>query len=193
MIRLMEKKDCSEVAKIHKGSLEGDFLPTLGLGVLNSIYRGLLKDEESFGYVAEENGGVIGFVTGSEITKGLFKKIIKQEFFALSYHTILALIKNPFLIKNLIQTFKYNEKAKEDTNAELVSIAIKKEHRGKDLGKKLTEALVADFKKRDIKKIKVTVNQSNVGANKFYQKTGFKLSGSFQIYGKEMNIYTLEL
>ena len=187
----MGEKDCVEVSRIHKEALEGDYLPTLGLNVLKTIYKGLLKDKESFGYVAEENGKVIGFVTGSENTKNLFKKVIKQEFTPLSYYTLLALIKKPCLIKNLIQTFQYNEKVKTDANAELISIAIKEEHRGKDLGKSLTKILINDFKKRNINKIKVTVNKSNIGANKFYQRIGFKHIETFKIYGKEMNLYTL--
>lgn len=193
MIRLMQKKDCWEVAKIHKGALKGDYLPTLGFNVLKTIYIGLLKDKESFGYVVQDNKKIAGFITGSENTKDLFKKIIKKEFFSLSYHVLVALIKNPLLISNLIQTFKYNKKAKTDTKAELISIALKKEYRGKDLGSKLTKALTNEMARRDINKIKVTVNKSNTGANKFYQKRGFRHIETFIIYNKEMNLYTLEI
>lgn len=193
MMRLMQEKDCLEVAKLHKKSLEGDYLPTLGVNVLKTIYRGFLKDKKNFGYVVEEDREVIGFTTGSEDTGTMFKKVIKKEFILLSYHVLIALIKKPSLIPNLIQTFRYNEKAKIDTKAEILSLAVREKHRGKGLGRELVIILINDFKKRGFNKLKLTVNKSNIVANKFYQKMGFKCEGTFNIYNKEMNIYTKEI
>lgn len=189
----MQEKDCLEVAELHKESLEGDFLPTLGVNVLKTIYRGFLKDKGNIGYVVEEDGKVIGFTTGSENTDIMFKKIIKKEFLPLVYHVLIALIKKPSLTHNLIQTFGYNKKAKTDTKSEVISLAVKKEYREKGLGRELSTLLMDDFRKRGFKKLKLTVNQSNIIANKFHQKMGFKHKGTFTIYHKEMNLYVADL
>ncbi len=193
MIREMKKEDSLAIATIHKEALKGDFLPSLGLSVLEIIYQGLLDDKKSFGYVSEKNGRVVGFITGSENTNELFKRIFLKKFVSLLFKVGFILLKNPSILPKLFQTLFYNDKAKTETSAELISIALKTEYRRKNIGKKLIQELIAEFKKRNIKKIKVTVNRSNIGANKFYKKIGFKYETTFTMYGKKMNLYTLEI
>jgi len=194
MLRLMREEDCPGVAEIHKQEFaEDDFLPSLGIDVLRIIYRGMLKEKRTIGYVVEAHNEIVGFIAGSEDTSSLFRECVKGEFIPLSYHVLKALIRRPSLIPKLLQTLSYNKKAETETAAELISIAIKTGHKRRGLGRSLVDALITDMRRRGIGKMKVVVNRSNIDANSFYERIGFIHKDAFKLYNKEMNLYILNL
>ena len=73
--------------------------------------------------------------------------------------------------------------------AELLSIAVVEDVRGKGIGSAMVEALVEYFKEREVSTFKVSVDQRLEGADEFYERLGFELKDTIDIYGKKMNIY----
>ncbi len=63
---------------------------------------------------------------------------------------------------------------KYEDEGHLISIAVDKNYRRKDVGSKLVETSLEAFKKFDVKVIKLEVRVGNKGARKFYSKMGFK-------------------
>lgn len=194
MIKKMAKKHVKSVAEIHADALQGDFLSILGPKFLQVIYTGMCETKGNFGFVKLDKSRVVGFITGSDDTGKLFKRLIRKRWFRLSTAALPAIMKNPLRLKNVFETFFYTDKAESETEkAELVSIAVLPNQRGKKVGSKLLSALVEQFKRQGVTRFKVTVNRSNKGANRFYQKTGFQYKRKFKIYNKYMNLYSYRI
>ena len=77
--------------------------------------------------------------------------------------------------------------------AELVVIAVGAEARNRGSGHVLVQALETELRQVGVTSYKVTVLQSNSGANRFYQREGFELASKFDLYGKSWNLYTHSL
>jgi [ribosomal protein S18]-alanine N-acetyltransferase len=75
---------------------------------------------------------------------------------------------NNMVVGYIIFWIKYEDEG------HIISIAVDKNHRRKDIGSKLVETSLEAFKKFDVKVIKLEVRIGNKGARKFYSKMGFK-------------------
>ena len=182
------------VAEIHAQALAGDFLPSLGVSFLSELYRGILGMRLGFGYVAVSAGQVAGFVLGSDDTSALFRTVMLRRAVPLGLRMVPAVVRHPGLLRKIIETFTYpQQEGSVAVAAELVVIAVDARLRSKGVGAQLCDALDDDFRRRGIKQYKVTVNQSNDGANRFYLRQGFRLADSFRLYGRGWNLYTRTL
>jgi ribosomal protein S18 acetylase RimI-like enzyme len=66
-------------------------------------------------------------------------------------------------------------------------------YRGRGLGRGLVNALNETFRAQGVRSYKVSVLQSNQGANGFYRALGFQHALEFELYQKKWNLYVLNL
>lgn len=193
MIRKMCLKDVNECAYLHYESIKDSFLCEFGKLFLQRIYKRLVSSDKCFGYVYLNNSEIVGFITGSENMDGFMKSLLFKDFFVIIPIIFQKLIAKPHLIKNVIQTFSYSKKSNVDNiKAELVSIIVRQDFRGKKLGTFLLNDLINHFKEKGISKFKVMVDKNNLAANAFYKSSGFKLRLTFRMYNKDINLYIYE-
>lgn len=187
MIKPLELKHIPQVAKIHVRVLKQDFLPSLGTDFLEILYSGVIKNNEAFGFVAEEKNKVIGFVIGTKNMDRFFKTALTANLLKLVYLMAIKLLSRPALIKKTLETFLYTKKDK-GPKSELVVIAVLDKWQGKGIGKKLVKSLETFLKKIKISKYKVTV-YADKKAVKFYSKLNYSKLAEFNLYGKPWYIY----
>jgi ribosomal protein S18 acetylase RimI-like enzyme len=73
---------------------------------------------------------------------------------------------------------------RKNNTAQIIAVYVKREFRGKGVGKKLMKALLEELAKAKIKKVKLSVNVEQVAAVKLYENFGFKVvSKEDQILG----------
>jgi len=191
MIVPMQREHAARVAELHCAALAGDFLPSLGQGFLTVFYRGVLDLGVGFGFVAIEDAQPVGFVLGSADTNVLFKRVMLSRVLPLGLRVIQAVIRKPALIANALETFLYPGKENAaPEKAELVVIGFDGAYRGRGLGRQLVNALNDAFRAQGVRSYKVTVLQSNRGANGFYRALGFQHALEFELYRKKWNLYT---
>jgi len=77
--------------------------------------------------------------------------------------------------------------------AELLSIAVVPEERGKGLGSHLIKKGLQQCQKRGIDKVKVLIGADNRLGNKLYIKFGFELVGQIVNHGVLSNIYVAQI
>jgi len=193
MIVPMQRSHAEAVARIHAQALDGDFLPSLGINFLRVFYESALDQGAGFGFVDLEKKPC-GFVFGSADTRSLFKRVMLSRMLALGLAALPALLRRPLLLRNVAETFLYPSKEGQSPyQAELVVIAVDTTHRGRHIGESLVGELNRVFREQGVRAYKVTVLQSNQGANRFYQRLGFQLSFEFALYGGQWNLYTCDL
>lgn len=194
MIRRMERKDSKECAHLHYCSIENSFLSEFGSFFLERLYEGLVKSRNCTGYVYIENSEVLGFIVGSRNMDKFLRNLILRKFFVLAPFVFFRLLTKPYLVKNVFETFFYSGKSTiGNVKAELVSIAVKEDRIGKGIGTTLFNELVNSFRKGNIYEFKVIVGKDIVNANKFYKALGFDFVFTFNMYGKDINLYTYSL
>lgn len=194
MIVPMQRSHAQAVARIHARALAGDFLPSLGTNFLRVFYKGALDQEVGFGFVHVKDGEPGGFVFGSADTRALFKRVMLTRMLALGLAAAPAILRRPLLLRNAAETFRYPGKEGQSPHrAELVVIGIDTQLRGQGVGQSLVGELNRAFRQRGVQAYKVTVLQSNQGANRFYQRLGFQFSFEFTLYGHPWNLYTYDL
>ncbi len=187
MITSTQKSDSSQIARIHKGALDGDFLPSLGLRFLTTFYEGIIGREDIYSFVYKEKKHILGFVLGVKDSKRFFPQVIRANFLKLSLLLLLQIIKNPKIVKNIAETFLYPSKDV-GPKAELVVIAVDNKLQNRGVGKKLVKALEVAFRKNKIKCYKLTVHADKKAVG-FYEHLQFSRISSFKLYGKMWFVY----
>lgn len=187
MITSLTPEDSKTIALIHQKALFGDFLPSLGFNFLSTFYAGVLGKPGVYGYGFEKEDQVVGFVVGTDDAKGFFGLALRSRFLQLSMFLAVEILKNPFLIKNVLETFLYTSKDK-GPKAELVVIAVLNKYQGQGIGKLLTQALENGFSIDGITEYKLTVH-ADKAAVQFYEHLKYNRISSFNLYGKLWYVY----
>lgn len=185
--------DIDEIVDVHLKELSGNLLPSLGQRFLTALYKDFLLEKETI-LLVFRNRELKGFVLGVINFPDLFAKIIKHKFIKYSYLLSLSVIKNPLLIKNIIETLFYTKiSGKTESGAELVVICVKKKYQNKGIGSLLLRRLETVLRDKKISTYKVSTTKDNLISNKFYLRNGFDYIDSFSLYNKEWNLYKRSL
>lgn len=188
MIKNLTLIDIPQVARIHKQELSG-FLPELGVEFLENFYKVSLDIPEMFTLVEKKNEQILGFVSGIESAKGLYKKVILKNPIGFGILFLRYFITHPEKIVNMLKILTYPGFS--DDSPELLTIAVKKDYQKRGIGKNLFQKTVEEFRKRKIKKFKISV-YDKLPANGFYKKISCKFLSSFNFLGEKMNYYSYE-
>jgi ribosomal protein S18 acetylase RimI-like enzyme len=194
MLRRAKESDIPIISHIHYSELNSDFLSSLGEDFLSLLYRLFLQNKYSSIYVYEQSGNVYGFILGVKDFDKTFKNIIVNNLFKFSIKVLGRVVRKPYILKNIFETFFYVRK--EGINlprTELVAIAVSQKQQSKGIGKKLTKTLEEEYKKNNIKEYKVSVSKQNIIANGFYKSIGFNKENEFRLYGRLINLYTKKI
>jgi len=183
----------SQTAELHISSISTGFISSLGVDFVTALYEAIAQSKASFGFVAEEEGSVLGFVAFTTNLNSLYKSVILRKglhFAFLLGGKILSLKR----IKNVFETLFYPSRIKKMNlpSAELLSIVIAPEGCGKGLATRLVQKGFQECVKRGIEKVKVLVGADNAAANKLYMKCGFEFVGQIDSHGVLSNIYVAE-
>ena len=189
----LQRAHVPAVAQLHAEALAGDFLPTLGPAFLRTMYDGMLALGLVFGFVAMDGSEVFGVIVGTTDGRALFRRLAGRRFVPLAWRVTRALLGQPSLIRQTLETFLYPSKEGANTPpAELLFIAVNHAHRGRGIGEALVARLEEAMRARGVLRYKVTVLQQNERANRFYRRLGFERRSQFRLYGKTWNLHVRE-
>lgn len=185
---------CNAVARLHSEGIATGFISSLGLPFVTALYEVIAEDKNSFALIAVENDQVLGFVAFSANLSRLYKYVAlkKGPHFAL---LLAGKLLSWRAIKKIWDNLWYPSKMKKMDlpSAELLSIAVAPEGRGKGVAAQLIAAGFSECRRRGIDRVKVLVAAANEPANKLYQKCGFKQVCQISSHGVLSNIYVIAL
>ena len=133
-------------------------------------------------FVAEEEGKIIGYITGSLNTKKynrtMFFNVFPKAFFQAIFRKSFWNKKTLLLVLSTIKTV-FSGGFKRDIPLDKfpahLHINLDKNHRGKHTGKALMDALLQDLKKRETRGIHLSTRADNTSGRNFFEKMGFSL------------------
>ena len=195
-IRKVEKNETSvinDVVRIHLDTFEGFFLTFMGKGFLKTMYSSYCAHNGSGLFVATDGEGkTVGFLAYSGDMSGLYKYMIKKKLIPFGWYSMGAFFRKPKVFMRLIRAFlKPSESVREEKYVELASIGVDPSAKSKGIGSQLIDKLKesVDFTENAYITLE-TDAENNEGANRFYQKNGFKLIREYATHeGRKMNEY----
>ncbi|HBG28775.1 MAG: hypothetical protein A2Y10_07065 [Planctomycetes bacterium GWF2_41_51] len=194
MISNLTKSYAPQAAVLHIQGISTGFISSLGKRFVTTLYEAIAEDKNSFGFVAVEDDKVLGFVAFSTNLSKLYKYVILKKGFKFVFVLAKKMLSLQVINKILHNIFYPSKMAKMDLpDAELLSIVVATEGRGKGIAKQLVDAGFEECRKRGIDKVKVLVAADNEIANKLYQKCGFEKFKQIDSHGILSNIYVMDL
>lgn len=186
MIELAEYKDLEEIVNMHYEIFKEASSSKFGKGFLMDFYKTIISSDKGICYVWKEDSKIIGFVCGI-LSYKLFNFSFKIKF----VYRILCC--SP---KGIINIFRLIKKAISTRNiqaeAELLFIAVNKGSRRQGIATKLLDSFYKFLIAKEVKKFKVFSETNSMG-HLLYDKRGFTLVKTIELFGRKMYCYVKEI
>jgi GNAT superfamily N-acetyltransferase len=185
---LLRTEHVPQVARLHTEGISAGYISSLGEEFAEYLYAGIVASGGSFGYVAVENGRVIGFITCGESVVSIYNYVLRNHFVKL-FLAILPRLFRLSSLRDVLDTLLYPSRIQKDLNCvEIVAIVVDEPWRGRGIGRSLIHKAVDETLRRGIGKIRVMVGDP-LPANEFYKRLGFRLVGQYRQHAHLTNQY----
>jgi glycosyltransferase involved in cell wall biosynthesis len=193
VVRPARSGDAAAMARLHAEELPDAFLPTVGHRFLTRLYRALVADPQAVALVAESVDGVVGFAAGVASVGGFYRRFARRHGLSAALAAAPRLAR-PSVLRRLLETVRYPEQATGQPSslpdAELLSIAVAPSCRTGGTGRALADGVLQGLAERGAAEVKVVVGAANGGANRFYERVGFRPAGQLSVHqGTPSNVW----
>lgn len=193
-IREITVQDAPVLAELHIEGIKTGFINSLGIDFITALYEALAESKYGFGFAAEEDEKILGFIALTTNLNKLYRSVILKRGLSFAFLLVgkLASLRR---VKKIFQTLFYPSRVKKIAlpPAELLSIVVIPQERQKGLAKRLLVESFAECTRRGIEQVKVMVWVDNMPANEMYPKCRFKLVGQIDSHGFKQNIYVAKI
>lgn len=178
---------------VHMRAFPGFFLTFLGANFLQEFYRSFTTDPDGVGFVAvDPEGRLLGSVVGPLTPEHYFKRLLKHRWWAFTLASAAAVFRRPWVVPRLVHAIRYRGDSPPGKSRSLlssISVAPEAQHIG--VGQALIDAWVAEAKNRGSSGCFLATDaDNNNSTNRFYQRCGWKLEGSYvTTSSRRMNRY----
>lgn len=183
-IREVQARDIEQMVSVHLAAFPGFFLTMLGPAFLRLLYRGFINNQDGVCFIAENKGGIIGFVAGTINPEDFFANMLRRYWWAFTLASMPALLRSPiFFGKRLVRAVWYRGDMPKSSKrgALLSSIAVTPEASRSGVGKRLIEKFCQEIMNAGEDYVYLTTDQAeNESVNTFYKKQGFYIESSFE-------------
>ena len=172
--------DFIKIAELHKKGISSGFLSSFTTKTLGAIYQTIAENKGSVLISAAADNRTIGFVSATLSLGCVYKDFIKKLKLNIIFEIVFPL-KNLFkIIELIIYPSKNSEKV--SAEAELLSIVVAEEYRGKGIAELLYKELLKEFKKRNINSFKIIVGENLSKAISFYKRMGAVIVDKIELH-----------
>jgi ribosomal protein S18 acetylase RimI-like enzyme len=181
-LRRASLDDVPMLAEYHRRMFETGFLPKLGTRFLQVLYTAFVSDPETVAIVLEENGAMVGFVTGSVSVSALYRRFFRHHAAPAFLAAIPALTRHPISLYRAWETARYASDTAGFPEAELFTIGVTPAARGRGIGGLLGQLLVEELGELGADRVRCTVGPNNAPMNRLMQRTGWQPAGDHSVH-----------
>lgn len=180
-----------QVAQLHAQGISQGFLPTLGEPFLALLYAAIDASSDSVLITRVEDGRLAGFVTGSLGLGPVYKSLLRRPFRLA--RALLPVLVSPARIRRVTELLAHSRRqaaggAGPFPAAELLSIVVAPEWRGRQVADQLYQQLVEHFRASGQPGFKIVVGQALAPAHSFYRRMGARPAGHVTVHGAEPSV-----
>ncbi len=186
VIRNMLKADLRDVASIHLQQFPNSRTSNFGGLFVRKMYKWFASEHPALAIVAEQEGHLVGFVTGA--TGGYGKKIFRYAFVEILLGTLtrpkILLNRDTYnLWQSYMSSLIPDRKPGQHSNglevkplkASIGSIAVKQEYQGMGIAKKMLMQFESSAKAMGVACVGLSVDAENQPARKLYEACQWQL------------------
>lgn len=171
MIVKLTSSDVSKVVHIHKNNLPS-LINFYNYEFIEKFYiHHLNKQDETILIGYKENSELLGFVFGTLNIKDMFGSYMAKNKTYFIKHTFWAILKNPKYLLYIFQKFFSKDSQQDDSQVQLVYIAVENKYKSLGIGKKLLSGFEAELQK--VKSYYELEVEQNNPAFSFYKSQNF--------------------
>ncbi len=177
-------------AELHVSCIRGGFRPTLGQGFLEVVYRCIHEHPDCVLLTESIDGQVVGFVSGTTGRSSLRRVLGLHSFRAAAAlaPSLLSIGRLKGIAKVAGYSGRRDEQAQSWPRAELLSIAIHPDHRGKGIAERLFRQLEQAFGELGVDDFRIVVGANLTPALSFYRKMGCEEKGRITLHGDATSV-----
>lgn len=183
------------VAEMHATEVAHGFLSSLGVPVLQMLYRHVASSPHCALFLAEAGGRPIGYICGSRDTSALIRDFLRRRWWAAG-PAMLPRLLTPRRIFRALETLRYPHTATDGDlpAAEIMNFVVRPASRGSGVAELLFDRLMDWFAGQGETAVKVVTGERQQRAHGFYDKRGAELRGHLVIHrGQSSRVYRYDL
>lgn len=194
-IRAMGQEDVPAVSDLHQAAMGRSLWARLGPAFLRALYRALLHQPPFLAFVYVQDGRVLGFIAGATDSRGLFWRTLVGGWRRLLGPLLRGLVARPSVLVPLLATPLYFARSHpgDEIPAESLFCSFVPELRGTRVSGEINRVFFRHLLDLGHRRVKITTEVDNQGANRQLTSWGFRARGRFRFYGKRMVTYVLDL
>lgn len=177
------------VAELHIECISQGFLTTLGPRFLALMYQAIDESTDSVLLVSRDGYDVVAFVAGTSRGMGPIYRGLLRHWPALLVALLPSLV-SPGRLWRILDVVRYSGRVARSTDlpmAELLSIGVDREARGKGHAAGLYQGLCAYFREKQVKAFKIVVGVSLDSAHRFYWRMGAHPASQLEVHRGELS------
>ena len=190
-VRAGTEADAMLAATLHASEISDGFLSSLGRPFLRRLYRRVVREPQSFLLVAQSDGNAVGFIAGAEDVRALYRSFIRRDGLVATAAALPKILRS---WRRVLETLRYPGETHETNGdgpskpasplppAELLSVAVAPNARGKGAGRALVQAFTAELTRRGVPGARVVVGADNDAAIHLYEQCGFRKAVRIEIH-----------
>jgi len=190
LIRKIEKKDFSEIVRVHIAAFPGFFMTSMGASFLKEYYYSVsqMPDGIVLGCFADDasDGKLLGFCAETALSAGFNKRMLCRRFIPFGIQVCRLLFCKPKALLHFAKNLTKGPDSELSDPAqygELLSIAVDPAAQGKGVGKMLMSAVKQELLKRGQLENSLTTDAvKNDRTISFYHDNGYETFYQFTAY-----------
>jgi len=193
LVRKARPADSGAVARLHRDIISWGLLSQFGEEVVAAFYGALSSSPAGFCFVAEEGARIVGFAAGVADWPRLRRAVIRRAWWPLLKS--LPSVLGRWRWRRLLETNRYTGSGVEGVQAEFVSFGVREDVPGRLwTGAALARAVVAEFRRRGVPRVRGVVWERNERAIRFFEAMGFRFVSDVEIHpGERSRTFVIDL
>jgi ribosomal protein S18 acetylase RimI-like enzyme len=184
------------VAEMHATEVPHGFLSSLGVPVLEMLYRHVARSRHCALFVAEAGGEPVGYICGTRDVSALYREFLRHRWWAAA-PALLPHLLRPGRVRRAVETLRYPRAAGAGPGlprAEIVNFVVKPPARGAGTAPLLFRQLMRWFEAMGEPAVRIVTGEQQQRAHGFYEKAGAELRGHTSIHeGTASRVYLYPL
>jgi ribosomal protein S18 acetylase RimI-like enzyme len=188
-IRLLAARESPEIyaelARLHAEEISGGFLTSLGTPLLARLYRAIGRSPDAFILTASLEKHVVGFLCASTDTRRVYRYVLSRSWI----HLIPALARRIFswqTVRRCWETLRYPTRSPvpDLPGAEILNFCVTQKLQRAGIGQALFAAMKDEYRRRDIRRIRIVTGANQLSAIRFYEKLGAEPVGTIEVHAR---------
>ena len=171
--------DTKIAADLHLKTIPG-ISSMLGQLYLNKFYKTLIGKTGHMSLAAYADNHLVGIITTTQdisTTLNHLHKLFNLNIYLILFSKVITMQVSPLTIFGRIRFEKYQDKSYKKPYASIVTFCVNSNYQRRGIGSSLIRGVIKKAKEMGINRIYVDTRTTNILANKFYLKIGFRKQG----------------